>query len=404
METFARPSVGAGAKSLPAKWYISPDVFAQEEERIFRSQWLCVGREESLPRAGDFFTVERGGESLIVTRDAGGAVHAFYNVCRHRGTRLCSEASGHFTGSIQCPYHAWTYALDGELKVARNMAEVPGFDRREYPLKEAAVALWEGFIFINLRSSLILRQAQDDTGSPQDNTGSPQDDAGSPQDDTGSPQDEFERVFAPLIGRFSRWDLANLQTARNITYELACNWKLVFLNYSECYHCPLVHPQLDKLSPSDSGHNDLSVGAFLGGYSELREHGTSLTASGRSSREPLGSVGGDDLDRVYYYTIFPSLLLSLHPDYAMVHYCKPLAGDRTEVTCAWLFDPSAIAKPDFDPADVVEFWDLTNRQDWHVNELTQRGLSSRAYSPGPYSNAEGLLSAFDRHYLSIVGA
>jgi len=392
METFARPSVGAGAKTLPAKWYISPDVFAQEEERVFRSQWLCVGREESLPRAGDFFTVERAGESLIVTRDAGGAVHAFYNVCRHRGTRLCSEASGHFTGSIQCPYHAWTYALDGELKVARNMAEVPGFDRTEYPLKEAAVALWEGFIFINLHvipsdvipndviaSDVILSLSKDDTGS-------------------------FERAFAPLIGRFSHWDLANLQTARSITYELACNWKLVFLNYSECYHCPLVHPQLDKLSPSDSGHNDLSEGAFLGGYSELRERGTSLTTSGRSSREPLGSVGGDDLDRVYYYTIFPSLLLSLHPDYAMVHYCKPLAADRTEVTCAWLFDPGAIAKPDFDPADVVEFWDLTNRQDWHVNELTQRGLSSRAYSPGPYSNAEGLLSAFDRHYLSIVGA
>jgi Rieske 2Fe-2S family protein len=396
MKTFARPSVGAGAKTLPAKWYISPDVFAQEEERIFRSQWCCVGREELLPRAGDFFTVERGGESVIVTRDAGGTVHAFYNVCRHRGTRLCSEASGHFTGSIQCPYHAWTYALDGELKVARNMAEVPGFDRSEYPLKEAAVALWEGFIFINLRSSLILRQAQDDNG--EDKNG--EDDNG--EDDNG--EDKFERVFAPLIGRFSRWNLASTQTARSITYELACNWKLVFLNYSECYHCPLVHPQLDKLSPSDSGHNDLSQGAFLGGYSELREHGTSLATSGRSSRQPLGSVGGDDLDRVYYYTIFPSLLLSLHPDYAMVHYCRPLAADRTEVTCAWLFDPSAIAKPDFDPADVVEFWDLTNRQDWHVNELTQQGLRSRAYSPGPYSNAEGLLSAFDRHYLTIMGA
>jgi len=383
METFARPSVGGGAKTLPAAWYISPDVFA-EEERIFRSQWLCVGREESLPRAGDFFTVERAGESLIVARDASGTVHAFYNVCRHRGTRLCSEDSGHFTGSIQCPYHAWTYALDGELKVARNMAEVPGFDRAEYPLKEAAVALWEGFIFIRLHVILSASTTLS-TGSVEGH-------------------DDFERVFAPLIGRFSRWNLANLQTARSITYELACNWKLVFLNYSECYHCPLVHPQLDKLSPSDSGHNDLSEGAFLGGYSELREHGTSLTTSGRSSREPLGSVGGKDLDRVYYYTIFPSVLLSLHPDYAMVHYCKPLAADRTEVTCAWLFDPSAIAKPDFDPADVVEFWDLTNQQDWHVNELTQQGLSSRAYSPGPYSNAEGLLSAFDRHYLAIMGA
>ena len=126
--------------------------------------------------------------------------------------------------------------------------------------------------------------------------------------------------------------------------------------------------------------------------------------SGHSSRPPLGTVSGVELDRVYYYTIFPSMLLSLHPDYVMVHYCNPLAPNRTEVICAWLFDPAAIARPGFDPNDVVEFWDLTNRQDWHVNELTQLGLNSSAYSPGPYSNAEGLLSAFDRHYLDVMGA
>jgi Rieske 2Fe-2S family protein len=126
--------------------------------------------------------------------------------------------------------------------------------------------------------------------------------------------------------------------------------------------------------------------------------------TGHSSRPPVGSVDGADLDRMYYYTIFPSLLLSLHPDYVMVHYAKPLAPDRTEVVCAFLFDPKTIAQPGFDPSDAVDFWDLTNRQDWHVNELTQLGLNSRAYSPGPYSNAEGLLSAFDRHYLSVMGA
>ena len=383
MQTFVRPNVDSGAKTLPASWYISPEVFAREQERIFARQWLCVGREESIAKPGDFFTVERAGESLIVTRDAHGVVHAFYNVCRHRGSRICTTASGHFQGSIQCPYHAWTYGLDGALKVARNMTQLPGFDRAEYPLKEAYVGLWEGFVFVNLTSS--FDSAQDDTT----------------QVGTMEP---FEKAFAPLIGRFSPWHISELQTARSLTYELACNWKLVFLNYSECYHCPLVHPQLDKLSPSDSGHNDLSEGPFLGGYSEMRQHGTSLTMTGHSSRPPLGSVGGAELDRVYYYTIFPSLLLSLHPDYVMVHYMKPLAPDRTEVVCAFLFDPRTIAQPDFDPSDAVDFWDLTNRQDWHVNELTQLGMRSRAYSPGPYSNAEGLLSAFDRHYLQVIGA
>jgi Rieske 2Fe-2S family protein len=369
MATFLKPQVAAGVRALDASWYLSPAVFYAERERIFGSSWVCVGRCEQVERAGDFFVAEQAGESLIVTRDAAGTVRAFYNVCRHRGTRICELGAGRFQGSIQCPYHAWTYGLDGTLKAARNMAEVEGFDRADYPLAQAAVALWEGFIFVSL----------DPHAEP------------------------FERAFEPLIGRFAAWDVAKLRTARTIEYELACNWKLVFQNYSECYHCPLVHPQLDKLSPSDSGRNDLSNGAALGGYSEMRAPGISLTTSGTTSRPPLGSVAGADLDRAYYYTIFPSMLFSLHRDYVMVHYVRPLAVDRTAVVCAWLFDPQTMARSDFDPSDVVDFWDLTNSQDWHVNELTQLGLHSRAYTPGPYSNAEGLLAAFDRHYLRVMG-
>lgn len=370
MTTFVRASVGSGATTLPASWYTSDEVFARERERIFGREWLCVGRVEQIENPGDFFLAEPADENLIVTRDTGGAIHAFHNVCRHRGTRVCEQSSGHFQGSIQCPYHAWTYGLDGELKVARNMAEVPNFDRSRYPLKEVPTATWEGFIFANLS----------EMPTP------------------------FEEAFAPLLGRFAKWDLATLRAARSTTYQLNCNWKLIFLNYSECYHCPLVHPQLDKLSPSDSGRNDLAEGPFLGGYSELRTPGTSLTMSGHSSRSPIGTVDGEELNHVYYYTLFPSMALSLHPDYAMVHYFKPLAPDRTEVVCAWLFDPKTMASSDFDPSDAVDFWDLTNRQDWHVNELTQLGMRSRGYSPGPYANQEGLLAAFDRHYLRVMGA
>ncbi len=373
MQTFERPSVGADALTLPAFWYTSADVFEAERQRIFSREWLCIAREEQVASAGDFLTVEAAGESLIVTRDNRRAVRAFFNVCRHRGTRICEQAAGRFHGSIQCPYHGWTYGLDGALKAARNMADVSGFDRDAYPLKEASVALWEGFVFIR------PVEAQ-----------------------TNGPADTFEEALGALIGRFARWNIGRLQTARTIAYELACNWKLVFLNYSECYHCPLVHPQLERLSPSDSGRNDLTEGPVLGGYSELRRPGSSLTTTGRRSRPPLGTVDGADLDRDYYYTIFPSLLLSTHADYVMVHYVKPRAPDRTDVVCAWLFDPQTMAQPGFDPNDAVGFWDTTNRQDWHVNELTQLGLSSRAYSPGPYSNAEGLLSAFDRHYVGVM--
>jgi glycine betaine catabolism A len=370
MDTFVRPSVGEGATTLPASWYTSPEVFERERSRVFRQSWLCVGRAERIEKPGDYFVADIDGESLIVTRDADCRVHAFYNVCRHRGTRICEAHSGHFQGSIMCPYHAWTYGLDGELKAARNMADVAGFRRSDYPLKAAGCALWEGFIFVNLADD----------------------------------PEPFETAFAPLIGRFVKWNIGGLRTARTVSYELACNWKLVFQNYSECYHCPLVHPQLDKLSPSDSGRNDLTSGPFLGGYSELRESGGSLTTTGHSNRPPVGAVSGAELDRIYYYTIFPSMLLSLHPDYVMVHYAKPLAIDRTAVDCAFLFDPQTMETPHFDPSDAVQFWDTTNRQDWHVNELTQLGLQSQSYSPGPYSNQEGLLHAFDSHYLEVMGA
>jgi Rieske 2Fe-2S family protein len=365
LDTFVKPRVNAGARTLEARWYVSAEVFARERERLFAGGWSYAGRAERIAAPGDYLLVDVAGESIIITRDTHGEIRAFFNVCRHRGTRLCTAAAGRFGGSIQCPYHAWTYGLDGALIAARNMQDVPGFARGDYPLVPARAAIYGGFVFVSLAPDA----------------------------------EPFGVTYADLLTRFGAWNLAELRIARSIDYELACNWKLIFQNYSECYHCPLVHPQLDKLSPSESGRNDLSDGPILGGYSEMRADGMSLTMTGRSTRPPVGSVGGADLNRSYYYTIFPSLLLSLHADYVMVHSVRPVAPDRTAIACEWLFDPRTMAAPDFDPSDVVDFWDLTNRQDWHVNELTQAGIESRAYRTGPYANAEGLLAAFDRYYL-----
>jgi Rieske 2Fe-2S family protein len=367
MTAFVKAGVPAGARTLEGSWYLSPEVFARERERIFGADWICVGREESVAASGDYFLANVADESLIVVRGGDGTLRAFYNVCRHRGTRMCENHRGRFNGSIQCPYHAWTYGLDGRLMVARNMSELEGFQTADFPLHEAALATWDGFIFVNLAKSPV----------------------------------PFERAYAPLLNRFAKWSVGSLRCATTLRYTLECNWKLVFQNYSECYHCPLVHPQLEKLSPSDSGRNDLTEGAFLGGYSELRPN-ASLTANGSTKRPPLPGIDAADVHRAYYYTIFPSLLFSLHGDYVMVHYVRPLAPDRTEVDCAFLFDPQTIARADFDPSDAAEFWDTTNRQDWHVSELTQAGVRSRSYEPGPYANAEGLLAAFDRHYLRVM--
>jgi Rieske 2Fe-2S family protein len=367
---YEKPRVGAAVRTLEQHWYASAETFARERERVFGRSWCLAGRAEALARPGDYVLADVAGESLILTRDSSGRMRAFFNVCRHRGTRLCTEPAGRFAGSIQCPYHAWTYGLDGSLLAARNMAEVPDFARADYPLREAALASVDGFLFVNLASD----------------------------------PEPFERDVAPLFARFEEWNMGSLRVARELDYELACNWKIVFQNYSECYHCPLVHPQLDALSPSDSGRNDLREGPMLGGYSEFRERGGSLTTTGTTTRSTLPGLGSPHAERMYYYTLFPSMMLSLHPDYVMVHDVRPLAVDRTRVTCSWLFDPAAIASPAFDPSDAIDFWDLTNRQDWHVCELTQAGVASRAYAPGPYANQEGLLAAFDRHYRRVMEA
>lgn len=358
-----------GARTLPGAWYTDADVFTRELDRIFGARWLCAGRAAELASPGDFVVRTVGTESVIITRDELDGLRAFHNVCRHRGSRLCERESGRFDGRIQCPYHAWTYALDGRLIGAPHMAGTAGFDRADWPLHTVAVAEWEGFVFYAL--------------------------AGEPE--------PFAQAFAPLIGRFTRFSLPSLVGVRRIEYDVRANWKLIHENYSECYHCSPVHPALARLTPPSSGENDLYEGAFLGGFMVLTDDAASMTMSGRACGVSVGDLPPDDLRRVYYYSIFPNTLLSLHPDYVMVHTVWPQAPDRTRVVCEWLFHPAALEAPGFDPDDGVAFWDMTNRQDWHVCELSQLGVSSRAYTPGPYSPRESLTAAFDAEVVRSLG-
>lgn len=367
MSTFVHStqSFVQGSRTLPRERFVSEDNFLREQERIFSQGWLCIGRGEQIPEAGDFFTFNIGSESLIVNRDRAGQIHAHFNVCRHRGTRICEEPGGKFRGSIQCPYHAWTYDLQGNLIGAPNMDKVDGFQKGDHSLHRAALREWEGFLFANL-----------------------------------SPTPEpFEKAFAPLIGKYSDWQISNLRSARRIEYLVKANWKLIVQNYSECNHCSLVHPELVKKSPPTSGHNDLTEGPFLGGYMELDHAVGSMTMTGQISAPPIPSLSGENLNRVYYYLIFPNMLLSLHPDYVMYHTLTPLSPSATRVTCDWLFHPDASSRPDFHPEDAIEFWDMTNRQDWHVCEISQLGVQSLVYQPSPYAPNESLPAAFDREYL-----
>jgi Rieske 2Fe-2S family protein len=358
-----------GAQTLPGRYFTSPDVFSEEMEKIYLRRWLCVGRAERIAHPGDFLVQEAAGESVIVLRDRAGEGRAYYNVCRHRGTRLCEEHQGRFSETIQCPYHAWTWTLDGRLIGAPSSDTIENFDKRDWPLHPVATAVWEGFVFINLAAD----------------------------------PEPFEDAYEPLLGRFERFNLPSLRAFRRIDYDLACNWKLVVQNYSECYHCPLVHPALVRVSPPTSGENDLYRGPFLGGYMDIVDECDSLTMSGRACGLPVGQLPADDLKRVYYYSLFPNVLLSLHPDYVMYHTLWPIGPERTLIACEWLVHPDTLASPGFDPNDGVEFWDMTNRQDWHICEQGQRGIRSRAYRPGPYSRREGLSAAFDQEVLKALG-
>jgi Rieske 2Fe-2S family protein len=361
-------TIGAqGQRTLAGSAYVDLAIFAQEMKKIFQNQWICVGLSNELPDPGSYRLRSVGSESLILLRDHDGNFRGHFNVCRHRGTRLCNVPQGKLTHTLQCPYHAWTYALDGRLMGVPDEHEIIDFCRDQHALHSFSCQEWHGMLWINLASSPI----------------------------------PFQDYFAPLVDKFSAWQIDKLATASTITYDVRANWKLIAENYSECYHCAPVHPNLSRLSPPKSGGNDLISGPFLGGFMDLVADVQSLSLDGRSCGFPVGPLTLDDQRRVYYYLLFPNTFLSLHQDYVMLHTLWPQSPERTVVECSWLFHPSSLEPGPCEPQKGIQLWDQTNREDWNICEQTQLGVSSSRYTPGPYSNRESMAAAFDRHYLSV---
>jgi Rieske 2Fe-2S family protein len=354
-----RPS----ATTLPARYYTDPDLFRDELERFFCQTWICAGRAHQVPKPGDYFLREVAGESLIVTRDESGAVRAFFNVCRHRGTRICTLPEGHFAGRIQCGYHGWTYGLDGSLIGAPHVYD--DFCRADYPLNPVHADIWDGHIFLNLspNPAPLATQLED------------------------------------LPQKFEHWGMGDLRTHRRIGYVVKANWKLIMLNYNECLHCPILHPALSAITDYLSGDNDPPHRGYIGGSMNFQGGAETMSKDGKRRRNYLPGLTAGERTRVFYYSVFPNLFLSLHPDYVMTHTLWPRAVDRTDIVCEWHFHPDEMAKPDFQAQDAVEFWDATNREDWAISELSHAGISSRAYKPGPYTRCESLPRAFDEMVL-----
>jgi Rieske 2Fe-2S family protein len=350
--------------SLPSSWYLEDRFYQLEKEHIFFTDWVCVGREEEIAAASGHRVLELYGESILLLRNREGALKAFYNVCRHRGARLCAAQDdddsilalkGGVVGgrSIVCPYHAWTYDLDGRLVKAPFMDSATGFDTSNVRLHPVAVESWGGFVFLNL---------------------------------TPASAPPFEETVAVARRRFVNYPLQDLRIARTISYEVNANWKVLCENYNECYHCGPVHPELCRIVPAfrEAGGAGLDWERGV----PHRPGASTFTFSGESTRRSFAGLSEDEQVRHKGELIYPNLFLSLAREHVTYYILRAAGPGRTLVDCHFLFEPFEMDKPDFDPSDAVDFWHLINRQDWAICERVQQGMSARVHDRGVYAPME----------------
>jgi glycine betaine catabolism A len=341
------------SRMLPREAYVDPAVLAWEQANFFAG-WSCLGRSDALSEPGMQQAFAAGSESVLVTRGDDGLLRAFANVCRHRGHELLPCGGSATKKAIVCPYHAWTYSLDGSLRGAPGFREVENFDASTLGLVELPVSDWHGWLFV---------------------------------DGTGKAGDFVEHIgsLEDIVGPYAP---EKLRVVTSHSYEVAANWKVITENYQECYHCSNIHPELCRVSPPDSGSNLNLPGDWVGGWMDLREGAATMSFDGESHGTTITGLSDHEQRTVMYVAVFPNLLISLHPDYVMTHHMRPISEGRTFVECAWLFPEESAGAPGFDPSYAVDFWDLTNRQDWAACESVQRGLASEHQIPGPLAPDE----------------
>ena len=365
----AAPVEGEPVLMMPAEAYTSPEVLDWERRHLFAGSWSCLGRVADLFPAGDTPVRQRavrvGGVPSVVVRD-GDTVRMYANTCRHRGHELLPDGGTSDRRKLVCPYHAWTYDLGGRLVSAHGFRDDERFDFEAHGLVELPVQVWQGWVFGHALHPL---------GSPE--------------------VPSFEEHVGALDAVLAPYAPGTLVVGGRHTYEVAANWKVISENYHECYHCPLIHPELCQVSPPTSGDNYDLPGAWVGGSMDLRDGMRTMSLTGELAATLLP---GAPPTTVEYLHLLPNLLVSAHPDYVMTHRMVPLAPDRTWVECSWLLLPGADGSVP-DAAGAVEFWDLTNKQDWAACESVQRGLASPHFAPGPFAPAEDAVAQL----VSMIG-
>lgn len=357
-----QPQAGARKEALkealPREMYVDHASWAVERDTVLHGEWFYIGRVDDLglSEPSRMAVVDVVGESVLVTCDEERRLHAAYNVCRHRGSQLhpveptqstapvlCSAAA------IRCPYHSWTYALDGTLLRSPH-AEVD--DTAAFRLHPVGVGTWGGFVFVHLTPASAVPLA--------------------------------DAVAGPAVNLAS-YRIDELVTGAMLLYEVAANYKLLLENYNECYHCGPVHPELSRLVPSFAGGGrDLDWAAGV----PHRDGAWTFTITGTTDRRPLPGLSATERVRHKGDLVYPNLMLSASADHVAAFQLLPTAVDRTTVVCSLLFARDEHASAGFDPADAVDLWDLVNRQDWAICASVQRGMSSRAYRQGWFAPME----------------
>jgi Rieske 2Fe-2S family protein len=340
--------------TLPGRYYTDPEIFEREKRNIFERQWQYVCRAEDVPSPGRFVRTVIGNENVIVVHGRDGKLRAFLNVCRHRGSTLCLTDSGDFGRSIRCPYHSWTYRLDGSLMSAPNWSSMAAADKADFGLHPVHLGQWHGMVWLNL--------AEDPA----------------PLEDLVWPQLDFR--LGGDRAKFDRYGLADLVAGRRVDYTVAANWKIIQENFQECYHCSTIHPELVDTLPQ---FRNLAGGGTVtydtNGYL-FAEHKDSFSVSGSTVLPRLPGLEDHD-DRKYYGMVMrPNCFLSLLPDHVIAHRFEPVSAEVTTVVCEWLFPPSTVAG--YDLSDTVELFHRVNEQDFAASEWCQPNMKSRAYARG----------------------
>lgn len=381
--------------SLERPFYTDPEFFKVDMELIWYKEWLLAGHECELPKAGSYFTLQVAEYSIVVVRARDGQIRALHNTCRHRGSKVCTEHKG-TTARLVCPYHQWTYDLDGSLLFAKAMGS--DFDRTAYSLASVACETVEGIIYICL--------------------------ADQPRD------------FAPvreMLGPYVRaHGMKDAKIAHETTIIEKGNWKLVWENNRECYHCAANHPELCKTYPesptatgNDGGATDPEVidlwsrcermgfpsryaidpaGQFRATRTPLIDGTDSYTMDGKiavskklSGNHDVGSLGA----LLFYH--YPSTWNHYLSDHSISFRVVPISATETAVTTKWLVHKDAVEGVDYDFDHLTQVWIMTNDQDRRVVEDNTSGVLSPAYRPGPYSEAyEGGVAQFVDWYSNFI--